>query len=471
MVKKTAPAANKKKDEIIGAAYTELQEIVKQYAQNDLPVLFIGGTGSGKEMFASLYMESSPRWGKGKMMTTNCAASEEGLLRSEIFGHVKGAFTGAITERAGKVKICNKGILFLDELGDASASFQAALLRISEGNSFTPVGSNEEEKADTVIIAATCKPQSIRDDLKKRFHVLPVPPLHKSDIPCLVKHFMNGRLPSKETLEELIACEYPGNVRELKKMCEKILAERGDRIFLGPKADILPTSNFDYNRYRMEMETWEHFIQPILLEHELGPFFKYEYQPWDDQWMTSKGPGLRDGGITIFDHSRNYIHLTLKESAELIIDGCCPSNLDYQMAAFLESEYGLSMIYVIKMLLEGYHKGVFIMVDPSLRNGGIEPDATPKKFQQLLRNIIESGTLPYLLQKLRAKTLQNQARNDQAPVRPILSNLLDLPVDDAIKRFVAFYGEYNLSRFPDSQDFDKAVGIQRKSMKQRIKRP
>lgn len=197
--------AVKLEPEIIGQAYEDLKELVKKYAIEDKPVLFVGETGSGKELFAKLFMTTSNR--KGKKITINCASFSDELLYAEIFGHTKGAFTGATKERDGKIKACNDGVLFLDELGDASYKLQAAVLRVSEGNSYCPVGSDQEKEVNTLIIAATSKAKNVREDLKMRFHVLQIPPLQKSDIPVLAEYFCR-RIPNKEVLDELLSCEY-----------------------------------------------------------------------------------------------------------------------------------------------------------------------------------------------------------------------------------------------------------------------
>ena len=123
---------NKKQIEpqkIIGKAYVGLKKRVKEYAKNDYPVLFIGETGSGKKLFARYFAEKSRR--QGKFMNVNCAEISDTLLESELFGHIKGAFTGALRDRPGKITSCHKGILLLDELGDASRKLQASIYDVT----------------------------------------------------------------------------------------------------------------------------------------------------------------------------------------------------------------------------------------------------------------------------------------------------------------------------------------------------
>lgn len=264
---------------IIGNAYKDLKPLIRKYAQKDFRVLFIGETGSGKELFADLYMSSSPRVGQKRKV--NCAAFADTLLRSEVFGHVKGAFTDAAKNRDGFLRTCKDGILFLDELGDASAEFQAAILRVVEGHPFCPMGSEEEFKSNTLIIAATDKPDRIREELKHRFYALPIPPLQKFDIPALAKHFLGGKNIKQNVLKELIARDYPGNVRELEKYCESLQAEREDTIFSEHASDTTQSINeagvFDYKRFRSQISIWDKWISPIVHKYRLS--YKYKYFP------------------------------------------------------------------------------------------------------------------------------------------------------------------------------------------------
>jgi len=202
-------------------------------------------------------------------------------LESDFFGYEKGAFTGAIKDQDGMIRACREGILCLDELGDASEHLQAAILRVSEGGSFKPLGSDKEVNAedyDTLIIAATNKPDKIREEINYRFHILPVPPLQEFDIPELAMHFL-GKPLNEGVLKELMARDYPGNVRELKKCCERLRLERGDGIFSEKSAaSIFAATTFDYKRYRKELQTWNKYLQPIIDKYDLD-FLKYKYLP------------------------------------------------------------------------------------------------------------------------------------------------------------------------------------------------
>ena len=270
---------------IIGSAYDELKKRVEQFSSKDYPVLFYGETGSGKELFAKLYMEKNRR--TGKKMTINCAAFPESMLKSEIFGHIKGAFTDAIIERPGLIKTCDGGIAFLDELGASSKDFQAAILRVVEDKKIKPLGSDDEMDADTLIIAATNDLSQIRQDLQQRFHIIHIPPLQKSDIPALVKHF-SGKLIKKKYIDELMNLNYPGNVRQLKKKCEELHATKGEEIFSSRDTnDIGNVSIFDYQRYCKEVEIWNELVQPILNKGG-DTIIKYQYQQWDDNWIDEK---------------------------------------------------------------------------------------------------------------------------------------------------------------------------------------
>jgi Nif-specific regulatory protein len=203
-------------------------------AKSQSPVLLRGESGTGKELIAKAIHELSTR-DKGPFIKVNCAALPESVLESELFGHEKGAFTGAINARKGRFELADKGTLFLDEIGEISASFQAKLLRVLQEHEFERVGGSRTIKVDVRVVAATNKNleeavtrNEFRADLYYRINVLPllVPPLRDrpGDIPLLAAAFLdrfnkeNGRslVFGPGSLDVLSACYFPGNVRELE---------------------------------------------------------------------------------------------------------------------------------------------------------------------------------------------------------------------------------------------------------------
>ncbi|WP_409362470.1 nif-specific transcriptional activator NifA [Bradyrhizobium sp. SBR1B] len=226
---------------IIGdsAALIGLLEKIEVVAKSNSTVLLRGESGTGKELVAKAIHESSSR-AKRPFVKLNCAALPETVLESELFGHEKGAFTGAVSSRKGRFELADKGTLFLDEIGEISAPFQAKLLRVLQEQEFERVGSNHTIKVDVRIIAATNKNleeavarSEFRADLYYRVSVVPLllPPLRerRSDIPLLAREFLrkfnseNGRTLSLEAsaIDVLMNCGFPGNVRELENCIER----------------------------------------------------------------------------------------------------------------------------------------------------------------------------------------------------------------------------------------------------------
>ncbi len=225
--------------EMIGANRKVLEAInlSKRAAKNDSTVLITGESGTGKEIVANAIHHASPRWNK-PFITVNCASIPEALLESELFGHEKGAFTGAHKAKAGKFELASGGTIFLDEIGDLSFSTQAKLLRVLQEKEVERIGSNQRQAVNVKILAATNRNlQSMvakglfREDLYYRLQVINVslPPLRerKDDIPLLVDHFLrricqeSGRpvlQMSATSLELLLAHSWPGNVRELQNV-------------------------------------------------------------------------------------------------------------------------------------------------------------------------------------------------------------------------------------------------------------
>lgn len=229
---------------IVGESYAirQLFEQVAMAAPTNGRVLIYGENGTGKELVArTIHMRS--RRTKGPFIEVNCAAIPEELIESELFGHLKGAFTGAVSERRGKFELADGGTLFLDEIADMSIKTQAKVLRALQEQVVEPVGGTSSVKVDVRVIAATNKelPSEIRagrfrDDLYFRLSVIPifVPPLRdrESDIPLLAEHFMTefareyGRRPKKldaGAAAGLRAYRWPGNVRELRNVIERLM--------------------------------------------------------------------------------------------------------------------------------------------------------------------------------------------------------------------------------------------------------
>jgi two-component system, NtrC family, response regulator AtoC len=221
-------------------------QIVERLTRVTTSVLIRGENGTGKELVARAIHFNSPRK-DGPFVAVNCAAIPENLIESELFGHEKGAFTGADQRHIGKFQYAAKGTLFLDEIGDTSLATQVKLLRVLQEHTFTPVGSNREVKADVRIIAATnrdleklIKEGKFREDLYYRLNVMPLflPPLRerRDDIPALVHHFIekfNAEHENRikgihpEALSALEHFHWPGNIRELENAIEHAFVVEG----------------------------------------------------------------------------------------------------------------------------------------------------------------------------------------------------------------------------------------------------
>ena len=249
---------NEGRIKIIGVSKVlqDVFKVVGRVASSDAPVLVTGESGTGKELVAKAIHEYSPRRQK-ELLAINCGAIPDSLLESELFGHEKGSFTGAIARRAGRFEQADGGTLFLDEIGDMPASVQVKLLRVLQDGTFSRVGSNETQTTDARIVAATNKNLAeevtagrFREDLYYRLNVVEVklPPLRErpEDIPLLAEFFLrrisrkNGmariRL-SAEATAVLQGHRWPGNVRELENTMARACALAGSNVLL--PADIM----------------------------------------------------------------------------------------------------------------------------------------------------------------------------------------------------------------------------------------
>lgn len=256
--------------EMVGSspAMSRVREMIDRIATSDSRVLISGESGTGKELVAAAIHTQSTRRDR-PFIRVNCAAIPKDLVESEMFGHEKGAFTGATDRRIGRFELAHTGTLFLDEVGDLGADAQAKLLRAIEGGEIERVGGGKPIKIDVRILAATNKDLAravgdglFREDLFFRLNVipLPLPPLRErpSDIPALVHHFVAlfrtrsgqpGATWSGEAVQALVQCRWPGNVRELANIVERLsILNAGRQIGLAEVRGVIPVTATEPHR-------------------------------------------------------------------------------------------------------------------------------------------------------------------------------------------------------------------------------
>jgi two-component system, NtrC family, nitrogen regulation response regulator NtrX len=273
-------------------ALKEVRDLIAKVGPTSARVLITGENGTGKELVARALHEASPRQGRA-FIEVNCAAIPSELIESELFGHMKGSFTGAFADRAGKFEQADGGTLFLDEIGDMSLSAQSKLLRVLQEGVVTRIGGSKPIQVDVRVLAATNKDleQEItdgrfREDLLYRLNVVPirVPPLRerRADIPALVAYFAEqlsasagvpGRKFSDEAVRRLQARPWPGNIRELRNAVERVLilasgkkvaAEEIDQLLpgtMGPNGESPSLEDF-------KLEAEKKFLVQQLRQHD-----------------------------------------------------------------------------------------------------------------------------------------------------------------------------------------------------------
>jgi len=226
----------------VSAAFREVIDLVDKVAPTDATVLITGESGTGKELIARAIHKKSSR-STGEFVPVNCAAIPKELVESELFGHVRGAFTGAVRDKRGKFQVADGGSIFLDEIGELGLGLQAKILRALQERVIEPVGAEKSVPVDVRIIAATnsdlkrrVAEGTFREDLFYRLNVIPIfiPPLRerKDDIPLYLNHFVKKFASgqeirfSPEAMERLVSYDWPGNVRELENLVERMIVMR-----------------------------------------------------------------------------------------------------------------------------------------------------------------------------------------------------------------------------------------------------
>jgi len=275
--------AERRFDRIIGksAALESVLEQVEQVASTDSTVLIEGETGTGKELIAHAIHNASQRYGR-PFIKLNCAAIPLDLLESELFGHEKGAFTGAIAQKIGRFEMADEGTLFLDEVGDIPAALQPKLLRVLQEQEFERLGSGRTHKVDVRLVAATNRNLGemvargqFRSDLYYRLDVFPIvlPSLRerREDIPALVTHFVKlfSRRMGKqvdsippETMAAFQSYSWPGNIRELQNLVERAVILSQDGVLPNPlhkkrQADPILANRLEESSRALVLETLE----------------------------------------------------------------------------------------------------------------------------------------------------------------------------------------------------------------------
>jgi formate hydrogenlyase transcriptional activator len=303
--------------EIIGrsSSLRRALRMVETVAVGDSTVLLLGETGTGKELIARAIHSHSPR-GDKPFVKLNCAAIPTGLLESELFGHERGSFTGAIAQKIGRLELAHQGSLFLDEIGDIPLELQPKLLRVLQEREFERLGSTRTQKVDVRIVAATHRDlegmileKQFRSDLYYRVNVFPihVPPLRErpEDIPLLVRHFVQeaarrmhktiDTIPA-QTIEALLRYPWPGNIRELENVMERA-------VILSP-GPVLRLSHSDLKSRVMAGPSKSH--HQTLEEVERNHILKTLKET---KWVLS-GPG---GAAVRLGLNRSTLHFRMKK--------------------------------------------------------------------------------------------------------------------------------------------------------------
>ncbi len=269
------------------SALRQVLQLVETVATGDSTVLLLGETGTGKELIARAIHNRSRRKDR-TFAKLNCAAIPSGLLESELFGHERGAFTGAIAQKIGRLELADQGSLFLDEIGDIPLELQPKLLRVLQEREFERLGSTRTKKVDVRVVAATHRnleemilKKQFRSDLYYRLNVFPIsiPPLRErpNDVPLLVQHFVReaarrmnktiDTIPS-ETMDALTQYRWPGNIRELENVIERAVILSSGSVLRVSLRDLQSriTPGHDIERFETLADVEREHIRAILKE-------------------------------------------------------------------------------------------------------------------------------------------------------------------------------------------------------------
>jgi two-component system response regulator AtoC len=327
-------------DQMVGSnpKMQKLYDQIVTAADTDLTVLILGETGTGKELVARSIHSRSDRRSK-PFVTINCAAVPENLLESEFFGHEKGAFSGAISQRVGKFEKAHTGTLFLDEIGDIPLELQAKILRVIEDGKITRLGSNHEIELDFRVICATNRPiqdmirkELFREDLYYRISVLPIiiPPLRerKDDISLLVSHFIdkyskklnsNVRGVSQQAMQQLLAYSWPGNVREIENLIQRTMVSTRSEVI-----EVFPG-----------LEGFDQEIESVSTG-----VMNEEPTIWVDAGEGTNYHSIKQSMIEQFE--RQYLAHLLEKHNGVIAEAARESGLNYKTFYLKAEKYNLS---------------------------------------------------------------------------------------------------------------------------------
>jgi transcriptional regulator with GAF, ATPase, and Fis domain len=328
------PSDKEQLGEMVGrsTAMREIFGLIERIAPTDATVLIEGETGTGKDMIARTLHQLSPR-AAAPFIVVDCGAVAGTLIESELFGHEKGAFTGAVSARQGAFELASGGTVFLDELGELSLDLQPKLLRVLEQRELRRVGGSKTLKVDLRVIAATRKDLrsevekgKFREDLYFRLNVVPItaPPLRdrRDDVPMLVDHFLarmskqveGGELPqlSEGARGAMLAHDWPGNVRELRNVMERALALGTD-----PGALVAPLGSQPFQKVGLAAAAGR---GPEPMEFEAGLSFRDTKEKWNEvferrylQWLLRRADGNISKAARDADMDRKYLHKLLRK--------------------------------------------------------------------------------------------------------------------------------------------------------------